>query len=823
LLTALFAAAAYGGITGTISGVVKDKDTGSVLPGAQIVVEGTTAGSMADKNGYFFIQNLPAGTYDVKVLMIGYAEFMYRQVQVNVDITTTLNPRLSTKVLTMEEVTVTNKRELIQSEMTSSSYFVSGKEISDDLPVDSFQEAASLLPGMVGNHFRGGRETDVIYMVDGLPIQGALSREISSYFPNSSIVEMMVQTGGFSAEYGHASSGIVNVVTKDGYNEVKSEVRVFSDFVDTGLTGSDNTRRLDINVGGPMTLGFGGPLIDAQYFISADLNLSDTPYKEQMRDAFDWPIFSNVNLNSKLRFEIGNNTRLSLQGLLSNWKWRQFDSRWQENLEGLAKHSHNSHRLSASLTHAFSSKFYASLAVAHYAYKRSVLGADETQDPEIEFQDENDASSLILSGTEPWNEETREKVRQAKFDLVGQVHPYHLLKAGIDFQHYNLNSQSIRFDPISRLGQVGGIAFNETNYDYQYSPRFVAVYLQDQIDYKGIAANIGVRYDLFAPNIAIDESPANDVRQFRSLFDVPTVGTRSEKYAPLSPRLGVSLPLSETERLHLNYGWYYQMPSLYYVYSNAERELDGYLPFAGNLELEPIKTISSEFSYKKIVNDDLLFVFTGFTKQFSNLIDTRTFILPDSLITTATQTVGFAEYTNSATGRASGFEMTFQKRLTDQLSGRLSYTYMKANGTSSTAEDDYQLAITGAPNQEKTEVPLSWDQRHSMILGVDYDTNLLQINAIYRLFSPLPFTTPGSAIPNNARQSWRNILDLRIKFKSYSALGGQLVPFVDIRNVFDEENVVNVQDETGIRAYRLFDPMSTNFGRRLRVGMKLDL
>ncbi|MCG8606671.1 hypothetical protein MJD09_17010, partial [bacterium] len=127
------------------------------------------------------------------------------------------------------------------------------------------------------------------------------------------------------------------------------------------------------------------------------------------------------------------------------------------------------------------------------------------------------------------------------------------------------------------------------------------------------------------------------------------------------------------------------------------------------------------------------------------------------------------------------------------------------------------------PSQEKTEVPLSWDQRHSMILSMDYDTDLVQINAIYRLFSPLPFTTPGSAIPNNARQSWRNILDLRIKFKSYGALGGQLVPFVDIRNVFDEENVVNVQDDTGIRAYRLFDPMNTNFGRRLRVGMKLDL
>jgi hypothetical protein len=232
------------------------------------------------------------------------------------------------------------------------------------------------------------------------------------------------------------------------------------------------------------------------------------------------------------------------------------------------------------------------------------LGSGESENPTIEFQDENDAESLILSGSEPWNEETREKVTLAKFDLVGQVHPYHLFKAGIDFQHYNLKSRKIRFDPISRLGQIGGMAFNKTNYDYQYSPRFLAVYLQDQIDYKGIAANIGIRYDLFIPNIAIEDLPGDDTRQFRSLFDVPAVGTRSGNYAPLSPRLGVSLPLSATERLHFNYGWYFQMPSLYYVYSNAERKLDGYLPFAGTLELEPIKTISTEFSYKRIVSDD---------------------------------------------------------------------------------------------------------------------------------------------------------------------------------------------------------------------------
>ncbi|MFQ5772849.1 MAG: hypothetical protein ACE5HX_20095, partial [bacterium] len=158
-----------------------------------------------------------------------------------------------------------------------------------------------------------------------------------------------------------------------------------------------------------------------------------------------------------------------------------------------------------------------------------------------------------------------------------------------------------------------------------------------------------------------------------------------------------------------------------------------------------------------------------------------------------------------------------------ELSGRVSYTYMKAKGTSSTAEDGFTLAIMGAPPSQKIEFPLSWDQRHSVILDADYESNKLQINALYRLFSPLPFTTSGSATPNDARLSWRHILDVKVKLKTFNMLGGKLMPFFEIRNLFNEENVINKADDSGVRAYRLFDPINSNFGRRLRLGMTLGL
>ena len=813
--------AVLAGITGTISGMVRDKETGQVLPGAQIRVEGTTTGAMADKNGYYIINNLPAGVYDVSVTMIGYAKVTIRNVQVSVDLNTQLNFELVTQVLPLEEVVIKDKRTLIHRDITSSTYFVSGEEINEKLPVDSYRQAISLLPGIVGNHFRGGRETDVVYLLDGLPIQGSLSREIASYFPNGSIVEMVVQTGGYAAEYGNATSGLVNVVTNEGRNEVEAQIKFYSDFFKTGLTGNDNTRRLEFNVGGPMTIGFGGPLLHANYFVAADLNVSDTAFGDQMRQAFDSPIFKNLNINSKLSFDLTSNTLLTFQGLISNWSWRTFDPQWELNLEGLAQKKHNSHRFSVSLTHTFSPRWFASLRLARYGYKRLVEGASES-DAAVVFDDPTDPTSLVVSGTQPWDEESKESINLLKVDFVGRIRNGHLLKTGLEVQDYDVYSNSVRVDYFSAIDRKG-IVFNRSAHKVRYSPRIFSMYVQDRIEHKGITANLGVRYDLFSPNVTIQQQ-SDKFQELQKSLGVTGTASSSQMTPTVSPRLGLSFPLSDHERLHVNYGWYYQLPALYYYFVNSDPSLQGYLPLVGNVDLAPTKTISSEFSYKRVVNEDLLFVLTGFVKQFHNLVDTRTFLISDTTLTGQAETVGFSQYTNSARGQATGFEVMLQKRFTSNLAGRISYTYMKATGTSSTAEENHKLAIEGAPPAEERTVqfPLSWDQRHSLIVHVDFASRWLNLNALYRLFSPLPFTTPGSSVPNDARLSWRHIFDVKVRLRSYRFLGGDLVPFFEIRNLFDQENVVNQPDDSGVRAYRLFDPINSNLGRRFRVGFSLN-
>lgn len=773
-------------------------------------------GTMADKNGRYIISNIPAGLYDVSAQFMGYSKITKKNVKVSVDLNTEINFEISAKVLPLEEVVVTEKRQLIHSDITSSSYFISGQEINEKLPVSSYRQAIALLPGVIGTHIRGGRENEVVYMLDGLPLQGGLARELASNFPNSSIVEMMVQTGGFAAEYGNASSGIVNVVSQNGSNKIDGAFKVYTDFIETGITGNDNTRRAEFYVGGPLTIGFGGPLINANYFFSADLNLSDTAHRDQMRQAFGFPVFQNYNINSKLSFNISSNTILSFQGLLSNWKWRQFHPQWQLNIDGLAENKHISHRISASLTHTFSPKLFTSLRVANYRYQRSILG-DET--PEIEFANPTDPNSQIISGNQPWHEVTTENIVIIKLDAIGQLSTHHQIKSGLELQNHNVTSNSVRYDYFS--SKEGSIVFNKTENDYDFSPQNFALYLQDQISLNGINANIGFRYDIFSPKARVTQI-LDEFQELRQQLGVPRSATRSQNKTSFSPRIGVSIPLSDNERLHVNYGWYYQLPSLFYYYTGNNYALNGYLPIIGNVDLEPIKTISSEFSYKRVVGEDWLFVLSGFTKQFNNLVDTQTFILPDSVLTSDAQTVGFSRYTSTATGRTSGFEVTLQKRISPQISGRISYTYMKAKGTTSTAEEEFNLALTGTLPREKVTFPLSWDQRHTFILDLDYENRLFHINALYRLLSPLPFTTPGSATPNNSRLSWRNLLDLKVKLKTYTVHGARLNPFFEIRNLFDEENVIDEINNTGVRAYRLFDPINNDFGRRLRMGVALD-
>ena len=220
----------YSGTTGKIAGVVQDTDTNEALPGANVTIEGTTLGDATDLDGNYAVIGIPPGNYTVVVTMMGYKKHRIENVQVKIDLTTSINVDLQPTVLEAgEEVTVVAERPIVQMDMTSSLSSVGSREI-EALPAESVGEVLSLQAGVVnagGIHIRGGRSNEVAYWVDGVATTDVYNGGNTSNIENPAIEELQVISGTFNAEYGQAMSGIVNIITKDGGPRYHGELSTY--------------------------------------------------------------------------------------------------------------------------------------------------------------------------------------------------------------------------------------------------------------------------------------------------------------------------------------------------------------------------------------------------------------------------------------------------------------------------------------------------------------------------------------------------------------------------------------------------------------------
>ena len=210
----------FPGTTGKITGIVRDAETRELLPGVNVILEGTTLGDATDINGYYVIVNVPPGNYTLVVSMMGYTRNRIENVDVDIDMTTPINIDLAPTVLEAEEeVTIVAERPLVRMDMTSSLASVSSEEIAV-LPVQSVSDVLELQAGIIrdgGNlHIRGGRSGEIAYWIDGVATTDVFSGRMGLQVENNSVEELQVISGTFNAEYGQAMSGIINIVTKEG-------------------------------------------------------------------------------------------------------------------------------------------------------------------------------------------------------------------------------------------------------------------------------------------------------------------------------------------------------------------------------------------------------------------------------------------------------------------------------------------------------------------------------------------------------------------------------------------------------------------------------
>lgn len=232
----VFAQLAFAGTTGKIAGRVIDANTGERLPAANITIEGTTYGGVTNVDGEYFIINIPVGTYSLKVSLVGYATRIVSNVKVAVDMTTTVDFRISSRDIQADEVVVSASRPAIQTDRTSTKYTIESDMINA-LPVDDFRQVVQVQAGVEGSHFRGGRFNESLFLVDGVqvksPVNGytGYTGGFSTDLPQINVDEIQVSTGGFEAEYGNAQSGVVNTITRESKGKFAGRLRArTSDF-----------------------------------------------------------------------------------------------------------------------------------------------------------------------------------------------------------------------------------------------------------------------------------------------------------------------------------------------------------------------------------------------------------------------------------------------------------------------------------------------------------------------------------------------------------------------------------------------------------------
>ena len=136
-----------GGTDGTIRGKVTDIN-GTPLPGAQVYIASLSLGTMAELDGTYFILNVPVGTYDITVSMMGYQRQVISNVDIMMDKTLWLNFSLPPEAIEGEVVVVTRQKDLVEKGETSKNITVD-KEAIQALPIRDITELYTLQSGVV--------------------------------------------------------------------------------------------------------------------------------------------------------------------------------------------------------------------------------------------------------------------------------------------------------------------------------------------------------------------------------------------------------------------------------------------------------------------------------------------------------------------------------------------------------------------------------------------------------------------------------------------------------------------------------------------------
>ncbi|MGE5798446.1 MAG: TonB-dependent receptor [Ignavibacteria bacterium] len=822
---------------GKIVGTVTDGSNGQPLIGCSIFIENLMLGDATDENGNYLILNIPAGNYNVKAQMVGFNTQLIENVRISSGLTITLNFALITGTIEMEEVTVTSyKIPPVQKDLTSKLQGRTGEEISQ-IPITTVKDVLVQQAGVTkqiltrdisslpvfgqfatipsdGLHFRGGRENEAAYLLDGINVGDALWGDFNiDQMGELGISSMETFTGTFAPQYGEAMSGVVKISSLSEMSTIpKFALKTFTDQLGSDAI-SHNSYSVEFALSSALpfysnlgfvfshrtysTDGYISGYIYPEYVNSEGTDKTGTPKNVPMQ-------FNDTEFNfGKLIWQALPSLKFTLGGFISKANKGVYNHYFKYNPNGTPPVRLDDNLAYMKLNYLISERSFIELSVANYerGFKSHVY--DDLNQYSIVPQ--NGTAEFSIVGEDWVYFDTYFNRKEANVDYVWQINEIHSLSMGSTLQL--LKTDYVRRNPD------GGEALEQ----YSYKPYQIDGYINEKMEFEdmGMIINLGVRFDYINTNRKV----LVDITQ-NGNPNAPMEDAKAEFYA--TPRLGISFPIADRAAVRFGYGHYYQFPNYYkvfqgtyYVQATGEYRPNPQLentPIASSM-IEPEKTVNYEFGLQTMLSDFVSLDVTAFYRKTNNLIGI--------ILNETTEGKRFQEMGNIDYATVKGIEFSLKKHFSNNFSAFFNYTL--SNTLVSTS------ILFERPTDESRTFPANWDQPHVFQGNIHFEMNNGFGFSLYgSIASGFPYTR-SSFDPNGERSPTVHALDLNV-FKNFDFFGFKQQLFFQITNLTNDRNVWWVYADSGVAGQDANEATSYDYtnnptmygpGRTIRLGIKI--
>ena len=570
--------------------------------------------------------------------------------------------------------------------------------------------------------------------------------------------------------------------------------------------------------------------IESRYILSANPDSSGLGTGEVVSMNWNEKFYG----QGKLTYRPFSGFKINFNYIYDNVEYRDFDQSFSYNPDGDYKKFRVGNTNILAFTHTISPNTFYQANFSYFFKQFKQYVYEDVNDPRwthdaLLGQQPTEVPSFKTGGTQAQQFKRNTSTYGFKLDFTSQIDKINMIKFGIEANQHNLGFDliNLRQDPsvedpsvtlnpyVTRYIPDPLSPSENLSIDiYQRKPIELSAYLQDKIELNEIIINVGFRLDYFdSDGLVLNDvtdpdiyRPRKEINITKTLEERKISNANGESWyrdadteLKFSPRLGVAFPITDRGVVHFSYGHFFQIPNFELLYVNPEFKFGtstGNLGIAGNSNLKAQQTISGEVGVQQAFTDDITVDVTAYFRDIRNLAGTRAdeIRLPGG-------SSSYSQYVNSDFGFVQGIILMVTKRLSDNWSATIDYTFQSAKGNASDPAAT-RNQIAGGEQPEIKLIKLNWDQTNTVNVTFAYSSEAnWGFSLIGQYGSGFPYTPTSSLnlsgllTNSELKPNYKNV-DLRA-YKDFIFGDFRLSLFTRVYNLFDIRNEVNVYNDSG--------------------------